>query len=88
MIVALTAGAAPSRPAPGPATGPVAPREFSPLVPYLSFGWLPPGIKLVDGDILRQVVSLDGARKIFDSRDWGSASTRPGNAISLPRPGT
>ena len=71
VIVALTVGAAPSRPAPGPATGTAAPREFNPLVPYLSFGWLPPGIKLVDGDILRQVVSLDGARKIFDPRDWG-----------------
>ncbi len=71
VIVALTAGATPSRPAPSPATGPAAPREFNPLVPYLSFGWLPPGIKLVDGDILRQVVSLDGARKIFDTRDWG-----------------
>jgi hypothetical protein len=71
VIVALTVGAAPSRPAAGPATGTAAPREFNPLVPYLSFGWLPPGIKLVDGDILRQVVSLDGARKIFDPRDWG-----------------
>ena len=71
VIMALTVGAAPSRPAPRPATGPAAPREFNPLVPYLSFGWLPPGIKLVDGDILRQVVSLDGARKIFDTRDWG-----------------
>jgi hypothetical protein len=71
VIVALTVGATPTRPAPSPATGPAAPREFNPLVPYLSFGWLPPGIKLVDGDILRQVVSLDGARKIFDTRDWG-----------------
>jgi hypothetical protein len=25
----------------GPASGPVAPRQFSPLVPYVSFGWLP-----------------------------------------------
>lgn len=71
VIVALTVGATPSRPAPSPANGPAAPREFNPLVPYLSFGWLPPGIKLVDGDILRQVVSLDGARKIFGTRDWG-----------------
>jgi hypothetical protein len=70
VIAALTVGAAPSRSAPSPA-GPAAPREFNPLVPYLSFGWLPPGFKLVDGDILRQVVSLDGARKIFGTPDWG-----------------
>ena len=31
------------------AAGPSAPRQFNPLVPYLSFGWLPAGNSLVAG---------------------------------------
>jgi hypothetical protein len=70
VVVALTVGAAPARPTPGPATRLSAPRAFSPLVPYLSFGWLPKGLKLVDGDILPQVVALDGGHKIFGRNEW------------------
>lgn len=71
VVVALTVGAAPPSPAAHPAARPGAPREFGPLDPYLSFGWLPAGLKLVDGDILPQVVAIDGARKIFArSDDW------------------
>jgi hypothetical protein len=76
VVVALTAGAASpktssSPPSSSPPAGQGAPQEFDPLVPYLSFGWLPPGIKLVDGDILKQVVSLDGNDKLFGEHDWG-----------------
>src|SRR5215470_14292146 len=45
--VALTAGAAPAQAAARPATAPAAPSQFNPLKAYLSFGWLPPGLKLV-----------------------------------------
>ena len=47
-VAALAVGVGPVRPGPGPAAaGPAAPRQFSPLVPYLSFGWLPAGQSLV-----------------------------------------
>jgi hypothetical protein len=43
-VAALAVGVGPVRPGPGPvAAGPAAPRQFNPLVPYMSFGWLPPG---------------------------------------------
>ena len=51
-VTALAVAVVPARPHPGPpATGPAAPRQFSPLVPYLSFGWLPAGQSLIEGGI-------------------------------------
>jgi hypothetical protein len=51
-VAALGVGVGPARPGPGPAAaGPAAPRQFSPLVPYASFGWLPAGESLVSGGI-------------------------------------
>ena len=51
-IAALAVGVGPARPSPGPAAaGPTAPRQFNPLVPYASFGWLPAGESLVEGGI-------------------------------------
>jgi hypothetical protein len=51
-VVALAVGVGPVRPGPGPAAaGPAAPRQFNPLVPYASFGWLPAGQSLVEGGI-------------------------------------
>ena len=70
VVVALTVGAAPPPPAARPAAGPSAPSKFSVLDPYLSFGWLPAGLKLTDGDILPQVVAIDGGRKLFGRRNW------------------
>ena len=51
-VTALAVGVGLVRPGPGPeATGPTAPRQFSPLVPYVSFGWLPAGESLGQGGI-------------------------------------
>jgi hypothetical protein len=51
-VAALAVTVGPARPGPGPAAaGPAAPRQFSPLVPYLSFGWLPAGESLDQGGI-------------------------------------
>ena len=51
-VAALAVGVGPARPGPGPAAaGPAAPRQFNPLVPYVSFGWLPAGESLYAGGI-------------------------------------
>src|SRR5256886_11980424 len=51
-VAALAVGVGPVRPGPGPAAaGPAAPRQFNPLVPYVSFGWLPAGESLNQGGI-------------------------------------
>ena len=49
------------RPA-GPARLPAAPRQFSPLIQNVSFGWLPAGQSLVSGGFLRTEVYLDAGR--------------------------
>jgi hypothetical protein len=51
-VAALAVGVGPVRPGPGPVpAGPAAPRQFIPLVPYISFGWLPAGQSLDQGGI-------------------------------------
>ena len=62
-VVALAVAAGPSRPGAGPATtGPAAPRQFNPLIPYVSFGWLPAGQSLSQGVTSRtQVGMLSGS---------------------------
>ena len=51
-VAALAVGVGPVRPGSGPAAaGPAAPRQFNPLVPYASFGWLPAGESLYAGGI-------------------------------------
>ncbi|HXZ69800.1 MAG TPA: hypothetical protein VEH31_02880 [Streptosporangiaceae bacterium] len=62
-VAALAVGVGPARPGPGPAaTGPAAPRQFSPLVPYASFGWLPPGVSLYAGGITPAETYMDAGR--------------------------
>jgi hypothetical protein len=68
--VALPAGAAPSQAAARPAAAPAAPSQFSPLHPYLSFGWLPPGLKLVYGDITPHLEAIGGGHTLFGSDGW------------------
>jgi hypothetical protein len=50
--VLLAVAAGPFRVGPGPAAagGPAAPRQFNPVIPYVSFGWLPTGASLYSGD--------------------------------------
>jgi len=85
-----------------PGTGPTAPRQFSPLVPYLSFGWLPAGYKLVEGGTSRGVVwlnagdklgSLEGALSltVYAAGKCHLTTARPGThksaaPLSLPTP--
>jgi len=68
--VMLAVGAAPLRPGPGPApTGPTAPRQFNPLVPYAAFGWLPPGYPVLLGGSSRSL-ALQLAGPSLVRRTW------------------
>jgi hypothetical protein len=64
VILAMAAG--PFRVGPGPAAaggGPAAPRQFNPVTPYVSFGWLPAGESLYSGENRpAQVFLAAGAR--------------------------
>jgi hypothetical protein len=64
VAVALAAVAAPGWPGPGPAARPAAPQRFDPLVPYASFGWLPPGESLVSGSTGAARMDLAAASKL------------------------
>jgi hypothetical protein len=71
--IAVTVGLVPAHPRPGMAAtgkGPAAPRQFDPLVPYLSFGWLPAGQSLVMGGMRRTVVSAEAGRKPYSAHGW------------------
>ena len=73
VAVAVTVGLAPAHPRPGTAAtgnGPTAPRQFNPLVPYLSFGWLPKGVTLVSGGTRRTVVSIEAGSKPYSAHGW------------------
>ena len=51
VVLAMAAG--PLHVGPGPVatgTGPAAPRQFNPVIPYVSFGWLPAGESLYSGE--------------------------------------
>src|SRR5262249_34904397 len=69
--VALAVTAAPARPGPGPAAGAgrVAPRQFSPVNPYVSFGWLPAGESFGQGGITPTQSYLDAGPG--GAPDWG-----------------
>jgi hypothetical protein len=61
--VVLGMAAGPFRVGPGPAAGPAAPRQFNPVTPYVSFGWLPAGESLYSGENRpAQVFLAAGAR--------------------------
>jgi len=66
--LALTTGLV--RPGAGPpAAGPAAPRQFNPLVPNVSFGWLPAGESLGQGGVRRTDVYLAAGPRGLP--DWG-----------------
>ena len=51
-VTALAVVVGPVRPGSGsPAAGPAAPRQFNPLIPAVTFGWLPAGESLVEGGV-------------------------------------
>ena len=73
-VVALAVAAGPGRPGTGPAaTGPAAPRQFNPLIPYVSFGWLPAGQSPSQGVTSREQVAIVSA----------DASSNPGWDVSV-----
>ncbi len=69
-VVLAVGAAAPHRHAGPVNTGPSAPRQFSVLTPYLSFGWLPAGISMVEGGTGRQMVWLNAAPKLDSPPEW------------------
>ena len=75
--LALTAGSV--RPGAGPpAAGLAAPRQFNPLIPNVSFGWLPAGESLGQGACARLTCTWPRAPKV--SPTGGSAFTPGGGA--------
>jgi hypothetical protein len=73
-VVALAVAAGPGRPGTGPAAvGPAAPRQFNPLIPYVSFGWLPAGQSPSQGVTSREQVAMVSA----------DASSNPGWDVSV-----
>lgn len=70
-VVTLAVAAGPGRPGAGPAAaGPAAPRQFNPLIPYVSFGWLPAGQSLSQGVTSREEVAMV-AGSASDPLGWG-----------------
>src|SRR5262245_4043512 len=53
----------------GPAHLPAAPRQFNPLIPNVSFGWLPAGESLLQGGVRRTEVYLSAGRPPNDD-EW------------------
>ena len=73
-VVLAVGAAAPHRPAGPVSTGPSAPRQFNVLAPYLSFGWLPPGISMMQGGTGRQLVWVTAAHRLAPGLDWSPAT--------------
>jgi hypothetical protein len=68
-VAVLTVGTGPARPAVARApAGPAALRHFNPLVPYISFGWLPAGQQLVAGDTRPELQALVAGRHSWTDR--------------------
>ena len=71
VAVVLAVGAAAPPRGTGPAnSGPAAPRQFSVFDPYLSFGWLPAGMSLLEGGTSRQQVWLTAGHKLDSPIIW------------------
>jgi hypothetical protein len=71
VAVVLAVGAAAPPRGTGPAnSGPAAPRQFSVFDPYLSFGWLPAGVSVIEGGTSRQEVWLAAAHKFDTPMRW------------------
>ncbi len=70
--IVLAVVVSPFRPAPGPVggTGSLAPRQFSPLILNVSFGWLPPGQSLGQGGV-RPTDAFLTAVGPADPEGWG-----------------
>jgi len=60
LAVSVSSGLFGTRRPAGPAHLPAAPRQFNPLIPNVSFGWLPAGESLVQGGVRRTDVFLSG----------------------------
>ena len=88
-VVLAVGAAAPHRPT-GPAnTGPSAPRQFSVLAPYLSFGWLPAGVSLVEGGTGRQMVWQTAGRRLDSPFTWSVSVDAAGKChITTARSGS
>jgi hypothetical protein len=70
-VVALAVSAATPPRNTGPvSSGPGAPRQFSVLDPYLSFGWLPAGVSSLEGGTSRQQVWLTAGHKLDSPMTW------------------
>jgi hypothetical protein len=79
-VAVLTVGTGAARSAAAPAgagaaaAGPAVLRHFNPLVPYISFGWLPAGQKLVAGDNRPGLQALIAGRHSWTDRSvWDLA---------------
>jgi hypothetical protein len=93
----VLAVAGPFRFGPGPAAtgaGPAAPRQFDPVTPYVSFGWLPAGESLYSGENRpTQVFLAAGARGTLPQWDlsvyarWQCHLTPPPGALQCPYQG-
>jgi len=79
-VVLAVGAAAPHRHAGPVSTGPSAPRQFSVLAPYLSFGWLPAGVSMVQGGTGRQLVWVTAAHRLASGLDWSPATEWSVNA--------
>jgi hypothetical protein len=86
VAVAFAVGAALFRPAAPPTAGPAAPRQFSPLIPYLSFGWLPAGDKLVAGGTGRKVMYLIARPKLDARSEWNLSVYAAGRCTLVAAP--
>src|SRR5262249_61462857 len=79
-VLLAVGAAAPHRPTGPVSTGPSAPRQFNVLAPNLSFGWLPPGISMVQGGTGRQMVWVTAAHRLAPGLDWSPATEWSVNA--------